>query len=57
MVGLGSGSQREIEDIALTRYACYLIAQNEPHEAEPPPPPDPDQGNFPFAHIITPPEQ
>lgn len=28
MVGLGSGSQREIDDIALTRYACYLIAQN-----------------------------
>jgi len=28
MVGLGSGSQREVEDIALTRYACYLIAQN-----------------------------
>lgn len=28
MVDLGSGSQREIEDIALTRYACYLIAQN-----------------------------
>jgi DNA-damage-inducible protein D len=28
MVELGSGSQREIEDIALTRYACYLIAQN-----------------------------
>lgn len=28
MVGIGSGSQREIEDIALTRYACYLIAQN-----------------------------
>jgi len=28
MVGLGSGSKREIEDIALTRYACYLIAQN-----------------------------
>jgi DNA-damage-inducible protein D len=28
MVGLGSGSHREIEDIALTRYACYLIAQN-----------------------------
>ncbi len=28
MVDLGSGSQREIEDIALTRYACYLVAQN-----------------------------
>ena len=28
MVQLGSGSEREIEDIALTRYACYLIAQN-----------------------------
>jgi DNA-damage-inducible protein D len=28
MVELGSGSLREIEDIALTRYACYLIAQN-----------------------------
>lgn len=28
MVGLGSGSKREITDIALTRYACYLIAQN-----------------------------
>jgi DNA-damage-inducible protein D len=28
MVELGSGSQREIQDVALTRYACYLIAQN-----------------------------
>lgn len=28
MVDLGSGSQREVEDIMLTRYACYLIAQN-----------------------------
>lgn len=28
MVELGSGAQREIEDIALTRYACYLVAQN-----------------------------
>jgi|GEM_PF-5321592 len=28
MVGLGSGAEREIEDIALTRYACYLIVQN-----------------------------
>ncbi|MBI4690540.1 MAG: DNA damage-inducible protein D [Nitrospirae bacterium] len=28
MVPLGSGAEREIDDIALTRYACYLIAQN-----------------------------
>ncbi len=28
MVALGSGGQRQIEDIGLTRYACYLIAQN-----------------------------
>lgn len=28
MVQLGSGSEREIDDILLTRYACYLIAQN-----------------------------
>lgn len=28
MVALGSGSSREITDIKLTRYACYLLAQN-----------------------------
>ena len=28
MVDLGSGAQRLIEDVALTRYAAYLIAQN-----------------------------
>ena len=28
MVPLGSGSQRKIKDYILTRYACYLIAQN-----------------------------
>jgi len=28
MVVLGSGSKRQVADIALTRYACYLIAQN-----------------------------
>ena len=28
MVSLGSGSEREVEDYHLSRYACYLIAMN-----------------------------
>ena len=28
MVSIGSGAAREIEDVKLSRYACYLIVQN-----------------------------
>ena len=35
MVGVGSGAQREIVDVELTRYACYLIAQNGDPAKEP----------------------
>ncbi len=35
MVDLGSGARRELEDVALTRYAAYLIAQNgDPRKVE-----------------------
>ena len=35
MVDIGSGAQKEVDEIALTRYACYLIAQNgDPRKTE-----------------------
>lgn len=35
MVTLGSGAERAVDDVMLTRYACYLIAQNGDPRKEP----------------------
>lgn len=34
MVSIGSGAKREIKDVRLSRYACYLIVQNADPEKE-----------------------
>jgi len=35
MVNIGSGARKTVDDIMLTRYACYLIAQNGDPKKEP----------------------
>lgn len=35
LITSGKGAQRKVDDISLTRYACYLIAQNGDPNKEP----------------------